>query len=115
VCRYLLRRCDNSPAPWDSSAVGDGAWEEELPEEATKEMKGARDIHWPCGNPHWGFDGQTRRWGWLKSAPVSKEKAAETRKPSIKHEETLVHPSKFMCMLALVMHAILQRTGEVAV
>lgn len=90
MCRYLLRRCDNSPAPWDSGTVGDGAWSEDLPEEATKEMKNGKDVHKPKGQPFWDYVPDEEAWKWVRPAPVAAEKKAYVKKPTAKKEENAV-------------------------
>jgi E3 ubiquitin-protein ligase UHRF1 len=90
MCRYLLRRCDNSPAPWDSGTVGDGPWLEDLPEEATEEMKEGQDVHKPSGQPHWDYDATEGLWKWVRPAPVAAEKKAVVRKPTSKREAASV-------------------------
>lgn len=94
MCRYLLRRCDNSPAPWDTGNEGDGAWLRELPHEATQEMDQGQDMVLPHKEPFWGYDVEQRLWRWLHSPPVGKEKSTAMLKPTFKREETLVrlHP-----------------------
>ena len=101
MCRYLLRRCDNSPAPWDSGTVGDGPWDEELPEEATEELKNGQDVHEPKGQPFWDYDTKEASWKWIRPAPVAAERKAGTvvRKPTAKKEETSVWPSSLWFMV----------------
>lgn len=88
VCRYLMRRCDNSPAPWDVGAVGDGPWLQDLPAQATEEIKRGQDIHYPQGAPYWDYDVKERQWVWTRSPPVDKGPAQ--RKPSAQQKETSV-------------------------
>lgn len=90
VCRYLMRRCDNSPAPWDSGTAGDGEWLQALPAHATQEMEGGQDIHLPQGQPYWDFDVGRQLWQWARSPAVGKDKATPHRKPSAQQEVTSV-------------------------
>ena len=91
MCRYLLRRCDNSPAPWDSGTVGDAAWKDDLPPEATEEMKRGKDVHESKGQPFWDYDKEQAAWRWMRPAPVAAVKTAQARKPpSLKKEENAV-------------------------
>lgn len=101
MCRYLLRRCDNSPAPWDAGVIGDGPWLGELPKEATEEMKNGQDVHKPSGQPFWDYDAKHRAWQWVRNAPVSVPKNATMRKPTSKREEASVRLYICICFLYL--------------
>lgn len=75
VCRYLLRRCDNEPAPWSTANIGDGPWEEDLPDDAYEELEAddAIDVvRVGIGSaereqPHWAYTRCT--WGWARPPP----------------------------------------------
>ena len=88
MCRYLLRRCDNSPAPWDAGTVGDGPWTDDLPPEATEELEHGQDVHRSKGQPFWDYDKEQAAWRWMRPAPVAAVKTAQAGKPpSLKKEE----------------------------
>jgi E3 ubiquitin-protein ligase UHRF1 len=89
MCRFLFRRCDNEAAPWSSSTAGDGAWDDDLPEEATDEMnKTPEPVHCPSGQAYWDYDSTTKTWRWFRSPPVSAAKPRAA--PSLKKEEGAV-------------------------
>lgn len=75
VCRYLLRRCDNEPAPWSASNIGDGPWTEDLPADAYTELEAddAIDVVRVGSDgsefeqPHWAYKDSS--WGWARPAP----------------------------------------------
>lgn len=75
VCRYLLRRCDNEPAPWSASNIGDGPWTEDLPADAYTELEAddAIDVIRVGSDgsefeqPHWAYKDSS--WGWARPAP----------------------------------------------
>ena len=91
MCRYLLRRCDNSPAPWDAGTVGDGPWLDDLPPEATEELENDQDVHRSKGQLFWDYDKEQGAWRWMRPAPVAAVKTAQARKPpSLKKEENAV-------------------------
>eukprot|EP00892_Ulva_mutabilis_P004491 jgi/Ulvmu1/2413/UM133_0014.1 len=83
VCRYLLRRCDNEPAPWSTANTGDGPWEEDLPEDAYEELEAddAIDVlrvginSAEAEQAHWAYS--SNAWGWAKPAPEAAVKKAK--------------------------------------
>jgi hypothetical protein len=97
MCRYLLRRCDNTPAPWDSGTVGDGPWTDDLPAEATEEMKNGKDVHKPKGQPFWDYEKNEGQWKWVRPAPVAAEKRVSVKKPTAKREESSVRINFISC------------------
>ncbi|VVB00233.1 unnamed protein product [Arabis nemorensis] len=68
VCRYLLVRCDNEPAPWTSDEHGDRP--RPLPD--IPELEKAIDLYERKESPSWDFDEADGRWKWVKAPPASK-------------------------------------------
>ncbi|CAI5932451.1 unnamed protein product [Closterium sp. NIES-65] len=67
VCRYLLVRCDNSPAPWTTDDVGDSPGRK-LPQVA--ELKQAVDVTERTGPPAWDWIEEKQQWGWVRPPPA---------------------------------------------
>ncbi|CAN8321824.1 unnamed protein product [Cochlearia groenlandica] len=68
VCRYLLIRCDNEPAPWTSDEHGDRP----RPLPNIPELKEATDLFVREESPSWDFDEAEGRWKWMKTPPASR-------------------------------------------
>ena len=106
MCRYLLRRCDNEPAPWSTSNIGDGPWEEDLPGEAYAELEAddAIDVlRVGMGSvegqpPHWSY---TRgAWGWAKPPPEAALKKSKNPLTSLQKQKRSVC---FLCISTLAL------------
>ena len=92
MCRFLFRRCDNEPAPWSTEENGDGAWDSELPDEASEEMNTCKEaVIRAAEDPFWKFDTSSQRWGFAKDPPV--EYAPTAKKPTA-GKSLLVHLQK---------------------
>lgn len=116
VCRYLMVRCDNSPAPWDSGDCGDrpdagsenGFRVEELKMDYQLSMKtegktgerkvpkGIQDYFERDGDvtPAWDWIPGEQRWGWTRDPPACGGQTATERK-EISASEQLI--KKFGC------------------
>ncbi|PPR98127.1 hypothetical protein GOBAR_AA22546 [Gossypium barbadense] len=70
VCRYLMVRCDNAPAPWTSDVHGDRP----RPLPAIQELERATDITERKESPSWDFDEADGCWKWMKPPPKSRQK-----------------------------------------
>ncbi|PPD92957.1 hypothetical protein GOBAR_DD10093 [Gossypium barbadense] len=78
VCRYLMLRCDNAPAPWTSDVHGDCP----RPLPAIKELERASDITERKESPSWDFDEADGCWKWMKPPPMSRKKEKKNGEPS---------------------------------
>ncbi|KAH6821234.1 Zinc finger RING family protein [Perilla frutescens var. hirtella] len=70
VCRYLLVRCDNEPAPWTSDEHGDRP--RKMP--VIAELEEALDFYAREESPSWDYDEVECCWKWKKPPPLSEEK-----------------------------------------
>ncbi|EPS68062.1 hypothetical protein M569_06710, partial [Genlisea aurea] len=92
VCRYLLVRCDNEPAPWTSDEHGDRPREVPLVPELSK----AVDLFERKEIPSWDYDEEGSCWKWKKPPPPSEAKvvsldpdeAKSTRRVIIRKAQT---------------------------
>lgn len=73
VCRYLLIRCDNDPAPWTTDDHGDRP----RPLPCIPELKQATNITERKQSPAWDYDEQLGRWTWVRPQPPSKKAPGE--------------------------------------
>ncbi|MBA0621372.1 hypothetical protein Godav_007007 [Gossypium davidsonii] len=78
VCRYLMVRCDNAPAPWTSDVHGDCP----RPLPAIKELERASDITERKESPSWDFDEADGCWKWMKPPPMSRKKEKKNGEPA---------------------------------
>lgn len=70
MCRFLFRRCDPEPAPWETGDKGDGAWGD-LPPEAVEEMNRCKEKVHKCGeDAFWAWREAKGEWGWVKAPPA---------------------------------------------
>ncbi|GBG69429.1 hypothetical protein CBR_g4123 [Chara braunii] len=68
MCRYLVVRCDNAPAPWLSDEQGDRP----RPLPVVPELKAAQDITQRKGQAAWDWKEDQQEWGWVTPPPRSR-------------------------------------------
>ncbi|XP_057791489.1 E3 ubiquitin-protein ligase ORTHRUS 2-like [Salvia miltiorrhiza] len=73
VCRYLLVRCDNEPAPWTSDEHGDRP--RNMP--VIAELREALDLFERKESPSWDYDEVECCWKWNKPPPRSEDKVVD--------------------------------------
>ena len=95
ICRYLMVRCDNEPAPWIDDDHGDRP--RPTPKLNPEHLEGALDVRErPTDGgkaPAWDWNEETERWGWKRAPPASGK--VKTTKPKLTHAQKLMR--EFAC------------------
>ncbi|KAG8379574.1 hypothetical protein BUALT_Bualt07G0103100 [Buddleja alternifolia] len=94
VCRYLLVRCDNEPAPWTSDEHGDQP--RQLP--VIGELQQAFDISERAESPSWDYDEERSCWTWKKPPPPSEEKVVQVKPEERENSRKVIRKAQNISM-----------------